>query len=48
MVAQEKSSKMLLICLKNSKSEFGRGSNLKMLKRLYKPYFPKKEMVEFY
>ena len=48
MVAQEKSSMMLLICLKNSKSEFGRDLNLKMQKKLCKPYLQKKEMAEFY
>jgi hypothetical protein len=38
----------LSICLKNSKSEFGRDSSSKMQKKLYKPYLQKKEMAEFY
>ena len=35
-------------CQKNSKSEFGRDLNLKMQKKLCKPYLQKKEMAEFY
>ena len=41
LVAQEKSSMMLLICLKNSKSEFGRDLNLKMQKKLLQTLFAK-------